>query len=104
METLPKLTPTPAFLVRATARRADGRVVPPDTLCGAGVKAKNVLPQCGWIEPTPSGHLLADARATQPSVCNGLTHRMMTSRGRHRRPLFAGRHTGEAGHQARHAG
>jgi hypothetical protein len=29
METCPKLTPTQALLLRAAARRADGRVIPP---------------------------------------------------------------------------
>lgn len=32
METLPKLTPTQALLLRAAARRADGRLIPPANL------------------------------------------------------------------------
>ena len=34
MEILPKLTPTQALLLRAAARRADGRVIPPANLRG----------------------------------------------------------------------
>jgi hypothetical protein len=44
METLPKLTPTQALLLRAAARRADGRVIPPDNLRGgARVKVQTAL-------------------------------------------------------------
>jgi hypothetical protein len=32
MEILPKLTPTQVLLLRAAARRADGRVIPPANL------------------------------------------------------------------------
>lgn len=39
METLPKLTPTQALLLRAAARRADGRVIPPANLRG-GARVK----------------------------------------------------------------
>ena len=42
METLPKLTPTQALLLRAAARRTDGRVIPPDNLRG-GARAKTLL-------------------------------------------------------------
>ena len=59
---LPKLTPTQALLLRAAARRADGRVIPPDTLRG-GARAKTLtgLRQRGWIEPAGDGHALTDA-------------------------------------------
>ena len=62
METLPKLTPTQALLLRAAARRADGRVIPPANLRGgARVKVLTALLQRGWIEPADSGHALTDA-------------------------------------------
>jgi len=62
METCPKLTPTQALLLRAAARRADGRVIPPDTLRGgARAKALTALMQRGWIEPAGRGHALTDA-------------------------------------------
>ncbi|MFP5485569.1 MAG: DUF3489 domain-containing protein [Gammaproteobacteria bacterium] len=62
METCPKLTPTQALLLRAAARRADGRVIPPDTLRGgARVSALTALMQRGWIEPAGRGHVLTDA-------------------------------------------
>lgn len=62
METLPKLTPTQALLLRAAARRADGRVIPPVNLRGgARVKVLTALMQRGWIEPTEDGHALTDA-------------------------------------------
>jgi hypothetical protein len=62
METCPKLTPTQALLLHAAARRADGRVIPPDTLRGgARAKALTALMQRGWIEPAGLGHALTDA-------------------------------------------
>lgn len=62
METLPKLTPTQPLLLRAAARRADGRVIPPANLRGgARVKVLTALLQRGWIEPADSGHALTDA-------------------------------------------
>lgn len=62
METLPKLTPTQALLLRAAAHRADGRVIPPANLRGgARVKVLTALLQRGWIEPADSGHALTDA-------------------------------------------
>ena len=62
METCPKLTPTQALLLRAAARRADGRVIPPDNLRGgARVKVLIALMQRGWIEPADDGHALTDA-------------------------------------------
>ena len=62
METCPKLTPTQALLLRAAARRADGRVIPPDTLRGgARVKVMTSLLQRGWIEPAGRSHALTDA-------------------------------------------
>ena len=59
METLPKLTLTQALLLRAAARRADGRVIPPANLRGgARVKVLTALMQRGWIEPADDGHAL----------------------------------------------
>lgn len=42
METLPKLSPAQSLLLRAAARRADGHVIPPDTLRG-GARVKDAL-------------------------------------------------------------
>lgn len=62
METLPKLTPTQALLLRAAARRADGRVIPPDNLRGgARVKAMTGLMRREWIEAGDGGFVLTDA-------------------------------------------
>ena len=62
METLPKVSPAQCLLLRTAARRADGRVIPPDTLRGgARVKVLAALLQRGWIEPTDGGHVLTDA-------------------------------------------
>ena len=62
MDTLPKLSPSQSLLLRTAARRADGRVIPPDTLHGgARVKVLTALLQRGWIEPADEGHLLTDA-------------------------------------------
>ncbi|MFN4360768.1 MAG: DUF3489 domain-containing protein [Hylemonella sp.] len=62
MDTLPKLSPAQGLLLRTTARRADGRVVPPDTLRGgARVKVLTALLHRGWIEPADDGHVLTDA-------------------------------------------
>lgn len=62
METCPKLTPTQDLLLRAAARRADGRVIPPVTLRGgARVKVLTTLLQRGWIGPADGGHTLTDA-------------------------------------------
>lgn len=62
METLPKLSPAQCLLLRTAARRADGRVTPPDNLRGgARVKVLTSLLQRGWIEPADDGHLLTDA-------------------------------------------
>jgi hypothetical protein len=62
MEALPKLTPTQALLLRAAARRADGRVIPPESL-RAGARASTLagLRQRGWIEPAADGHAITDA-------------------------------------------
>jgi len=59
---LPKLTPTQALLLRTAARRADGRVIPPDNLRG-GARANMLtgLWQRGWIEPAADGHSLTDS-------------------------------------------
>ncbi len=35
MEALPKLSPAQALLLRTATRRADGRVIPPETLRGS---------------------------------------------------------------------
>jgi hypothetical protein len=62
MEALPKLSPAQALLLRTATRRADGRVIPPDTLRGgARVKVLTALLQRGWIEPADDGHLLTDS-------------------------------------------
>ena len=62
METLPKLSPAQSLLLRTAARRADGRVIPPDTLRGgARVKVLTSLVQRGWIEPADDGHVMTDA-------------------------------------------
>ncbi len=62
METLLKLSPAQRLLLRTAARRADGRVIPPDTLRGgARVKVLTALLQRGWIEPADDGHVLTDA-------------------------------------------
>jgi hypothetical protein len=62
MEILPKLTPTQALLLRAAARRADGRVIPPDNLRGgARVKAMTGLMRREWIEAGDGGYVLTDA-------------------------------------------
>ena len=62
METLPKLSPAQCLLLRTAVRRADGRVIAPDTLRGgARAKVLTVLLQRGWIEPADDGHVLTDA-------------------------------------------
>lgn len=62
MDTLPKLSPVQNLLLRTAARRADGRVIPPDTLRGGGrAKVLTALLQRGWIEPADDGHVLTDA-------------------------------------------
>jgi hypothetical protein len=62
METLAKLTPTQALLLRAAARRADGRVIPPANLRGgARVKAMTALMRREWIEGGDGGFVLTDA-------------------------------------------
>ena len=62
METLPKLSPAQSLLLRTAARRAHGRVIPPDTLRGgARVKVLTSLVQRGWIEPADDGHVMTDA-------------------------------------------
>jgi hypothetical protein len=62
METLLKLSPTQALLLRTAAHRADGQVIPPHTLRGgARAKVLTALLQRGWIEPADGGHVLTDA-------------------------------------------
>lgn len=62
MDTLPKLSPAQSLLLRTAARRADGRVIPPDTLRGgARVKVLTSLLQRGWIDPADDGHFMTDA-------------------------------------------
>lgn len=62
METLPKHTPTQALLLRAAARRADGRVIPPANLRGgARVKAMTALMRREWIEGGDGGFVLTNA-------------------------------------------
>lgn len=61
MEMLPKLTPTQALLLRAAARRADGRVIPPDNLRGgARVNSLSGLLRREWIEAGDGGYVLTD--------------------------------------------
>ena len=62
MNILTKLSPAQSQLLRAAARRADGRVIPPNTLPG-GARAMilSALLQRGWIEPAGEDHLLTDA-------------------------------------------
>ncbi len=62
MDALLKLSPAQSLLLRTAARRADGRVIPPDTLRG-GARAKVItaLLQRSWVEPADGGHLLTDA-------------------------------------------
>ena len=62
MEALPKLSPAQALLLRTATRRADGRVIPPETLRGgARVKVLAALLQRGWIEPADDGHVMTYA-------------------------------------------
>ncbi|AVZ79691.1 hypothetical protein C3497_09745 [Zoogloeaceae bacteirum Par-f-2] len=62
MDTLPKISPAQNLLLRAAARRDDGRIIPPDTLRGgARFKVLNSLLQRGWIEPADGGHVLTGA-------------------------------------------
>ncbi|MBK7665437.1 MAG: DUF3489 domain-containing protein [Sterolibacteriaceae bacterium] len=62
MDMLPKLTPTEAPLLRSAACRADGRVIPPDTLRGgARVKALSGLLRRGWTEAGDGGYVLTEA-------------------------------------------
>lgn len=62
MDTLLKLSPAQSLLLRNAARRADGHVIPPDTLRGgARAKVLTALLQRGWIEPADSGYTLTDA-------------------------------------------
>jgi hypothetical protein len=57
-----QLSPAQSLLLRTAASRADGRVIPPDTLRGgARAKVLSALLQRGWIEPGDGGHLLTDA-------------------------------------------
>ena len=62
MDTQPKLSPAQNLLLRSAARRADGRVIPPDTLRGgARVKVLAALLQRGWNEPADDGQVMTDA-------------------------------------------
>jgi hypothetical protein len=62
MDALPKISPAQNLLLRTAARRADGRVIPPDTLRGgARAKVLTALLQRGWIEPADGCHVLTDA-------------------------------------------
>ncbi len=61
MDILPKLSPAQALLLRTAARRADGRVIPPDTLRGgARVKVLTALLQRGCIEAADGDHVMTD--------------------------------------------
>lgn len=62
MDTLHKLSPSQNLLLRTAARRADGRVIPPDTLRGgARVKVLTALLRRGWIDPAGDDLVLTDA-------------------------------------------
>ena len=62
MDTLLKLSPAQSLLLRTAARRADGRVLPPDSLRGgARAKVLTSLLQRGWVKPADDGHVLTDA-------------------------------------------
>jgi hypothetical protein len=62
MDICPKLTPTQALLLRAAARRVDGRVIPPANLRGgARVKAMTALMRREWIEAGDGGYVLTDS-------------------------------------------
>jgi hypothetical protein len=62
IDALLKLSQAQSLLLRTAARRADGRVIPPDTLRGrARVKVLSALLQRGWIEPADDGHVMTDA-------------------------------------------
>ena len=62
MDTLAKLSPAQYLLLRTSARRADGRVIAPESLRGgARAKVLTALLQRGWIEPAAGGHVLTDA-------------------------------------------
>lgn len=62
MNILPKLSPAQCLLMRTAAHRADGRVIPPDTLRGgARAKVLTALLQRDWIEPADGGYTLTDA-------------------------------------------
>ena len=62
MDTLPKLSPAQNLLLRTAARRADGHVIPPDTLRGgARAKVLTALLQRVWIESADGGHVMTDA-------------------------------------------
>lgn len=61
METLPKLSPAQCLLLRTAAHRADGRVMPPDTLRGgARLKVLTSLLRRGWIDPADDGHVMTE--------------------------------------------
>lgn len=65
MDAPPKLSPAQDLLLRTAARRADGRVISPETLRGgARVKVMTALLQRGWIEPADDVHVLTDAGYT----------------------------------------
>lgn len=62
MTPLLKLSPAQSLLLHTAARRADGRVVPPDPLRGrARAKVLTALLQRGWIEPADDGYSLTEA-------------------------------------------
>lgn len=61
MEMLPKLSLAQSLLLRNAARRADGRVIPHDSLRGgARSKVLTALLQRGWIELADGGHTLTE--------------------------------------------
>jgi len=62
MNTILKFSSAQCLLLRTAARRADGQVMPPDTLRGgARAKVLTVLLQRGWIEPADDDQALTNA-------------------------------------------
>jgi hypothetical protein len=59
MEMLPKLSEAQSLLLSNAARRADGRVIPHDSLRGgARSKVLTALLQRGWIEHADDSHVM----------------------------------------------
>lgn len=63
MDILPKSFPAHSLLLSTAARRADGRVIPPETLCG-GARANAVTPPPGTKSQAQSSPRLRGANKT----------------------------------------